>query len=161
MLNGNVDVLPVLGFILPPYIGLFLVAVKPQMGIVLAFYWLVQAWREGGGRRLLAVGGPITAAMGLSFLVFGVWPLGFERELSHWWNASLWPLSIPVGLALTAASIRLRNERFAFAASPCLSPYVLLHAWSGALISVVSLQWETIAAVVGLWIVVALRAFGL
>lgn len=45
------------------------------------------------------------------------------------------------------------------AASPCLSPYVLLHAWSGALASVVSFTPEIIAAVVGLWILVFIRFF--
>ena len=43
------------------------------------------------------------------------------------------------------------------AASPCLSPYVLLHAWSGALASLASLNAEMVAAVIGLWIMVILR----
>jgi hypothetical protein len=43
------------------------------------------------------------------------------------------------------------------AASPCLSPYVLFHAWSGALASIAPLRFEMIAVVIGLWILVILR----
>jgi len=45
-------------------------------------------------------------------------------------------------------------------AVPCLLPYVLLHSWVGAWASIVSLQAETLAAVVGLWVLVVTRAIG-
>jgi hypothetical protein len=93
------------------------------------------------------------AATLLSFLVFGFWPLSFVDPVSFWWNASLWPYSIPVGLVLLTAAFRREDLRFAMAASPCLSPYVLLHSWSGALVALASYPPEMISAVVGLWIV--------
>ena len=37
-------------------------------------------------------------------------------------------------------------------ASPCLSPYLAFHSWTGALIAIVSSAPATAAVVVGLWI---------
>jgi hypothetical protein len=92
-------------------------------------------------------------------VMFGFWPLGALSTTDSWGplNASLWPLSIPVGLALFVASVRKRKIEFAMAASPCLSPYLLLHSWVGALLAIVASVPETIAAVTGLWVLVILR----
>ncbi len=159
LLNGNLDWLAALGFILPPQFGLFFISVKPQMGIAVAPFWLIQAWRLGGWKQVIKTFAPFTIVLGLSFAIFGLWPLGSSRTADYWWNASLWPMSIPVGLALFVASVRKQKIEYAMAASPCLSPYVLLHSWVGALLAIVASVPETIAAVVGLWIVVGLKFF--
>jgi hypothetical protein len=158
LLQGNIDWMVLLGFVLPPQIGLLLITIKPQMGSVVVLFWLVEAYRKGGWRETVRVFWPVTIALGISFLIYGLWPLHFERELTHWWNASLWPASIPVGLGLLVTSLRKRNVAYAMGASPCLSPYVLLHAWSGALLAIVSLPYETLAVVAGLWGWVLLRS---
>lgn len=157
LLNANIDWLAMLGFLLPPQIGLFFVTIKPQIGAAVTVFWLIDAWRTGGLREVVRVFGPITAVTLISFVLFGPWPLRFEQEITLWWNASLWPLSIPVGLALLVAAIRLRDLRPVMAASPCLSPYVLLHSWVGALAAIITLPWETVAAVAGLWAIVLLE----
>jgi hypothetical protein len=159
LLNANLDWMPVLGFVLPPAVGLFFLAVKPQMGSIVALFWFVEAWRRGGWKEAARVFGPVSAAFALSLIAYGFWPVNMLRaaEYTLWWNASLWPASIPVGLGLAVAALRRRNVRFAMAASPCLSPHVLLHSWSGALISIAAFPWETIATVIGLWILVLLQ----
>lgn len=159
LLNGNIDAFAVLGFVLPPQIGLFFVLIKPQIGIALALYWLIEAWRQGGMRQVIQIFSPITVVMLGSFLLFGLWPLRFIQEIDLWWNASLWPISIPVGLVLVAAAIRYRQMGFAMVASPCLSPYVLFHAWVGVLFALVSRIPMIIMIVLGLWILVGLQAF--
>ena len=159
LLNGNLDWLAALGFILPPQIGLFFISIKPQMGIAVAPFWLIQAWRMGGWKQVLKTFFPFTAVLLLSFLLFGLWPLGSVKTTDYWWNASLWPMSIPVGLALFITSIRRQKIEYAMAASPCLSPYVLFHSWVGVILAIVSSAPETIAAVIGLWILVAIRFF--
>lgn len=161
LLNANLDWLPLLGFSMPPMWGLFFLAVKPQMGSILALFWLVEAWRAGGLRQVVRVFAPVTLVLLVSLAVFGLWPLNMLKatEFTTYWNASLWPYSIPVGLVLTVAAIRRREPRYAMAASPCLSPHVLFHSWSGALITLVTSPPEMIAAVVGLWILVGMRAF--
>ena len=161
LLNANIDWMPVLGFVLPPQIGLFFVVIKPQVGFAVGLFWLVEAWRKGGLREVVRVFGPVTAGLLASFIIFrsaGFWPLRFSHTLTFWWNASLWPMSIPVGLALLVAAIRKRRIEYAMGAAPCLSPYVLFHSWSGALVSIVSLEAETVAAVIGLWVLVIIRA---
>lgn len=160
LLNGNLDWLTMLGFVLPRPVGLFFLAVKPQIGAVVGLFWLVEAWREGGWRRVARDFSPFVGALALSFVIFGLWPLRFQANLTMWWNASLWPMSIPVGLALLTAALRKRSQRLAMAAAPCLSPYLLLHSWGAVLLAIVDRLPETIAAVVGLWILVAIRAAG-
>jgi hypothetical protein len=157
LLNGNIDWLVLLGFVLPPQIGLLLIAIKPQVSSAVALFWLVEAFRKGGWREVVRVFWPVTVALGVSFLVYGLWPLYFMRSLTLWWNASLWPASIPIGLGLLVTSLRKRNISYAMGASPCLSPYVLFHSWSGALVAIVSLPYETLVVVAALWVWVLIR----
>jgi len=157
LLNGNIDWLAIIGFVLPPQIGLFFVSIKPQIGIAIAVYWLWQSWYHGGWRTALKVFAPFVLVLVLSFFIFGLWPLRFEREISLWWNASFWPASLPVGLALLVAGIRKNKFEFAVGASPCFSPYVLFHSWIVALLAIIKSTPESIAAFVGLWALMALR----
>jgi hypothetical protein len=159
LLNGNIDWLAVLGFVLPPPIGLFFISIKPQIGIAVAPFWLIEAWRAGGWRQVLKTFMPFTVVVILSFALFGLWPINAGIYSNLWWNASLWPMSIPVGLALFVTAVRKRKLEYAMAASPCLSPYVLFYSWGGALLAIISSVPETIAAVIGLWILVAIRFF--
>jgi hypothetical protein len=160
LLHGNIDWLATLGFVLPPQIGLLFVVAKPQIGIAVVVYWLFDSWKTGGIKKTVQVFWPLTVLSLLSFLLFGFWPLRFEKELVLWWNASLWPALIPVGLGLLVAAIRKREIKYAFGASPCLSPYVLLHSWVGALLAIVGAFPEFLAAFVGLWVLVIIRYLG-
>jgi hypothetical protein len=159
LLNGNIDWLASFGFILPPQIGLFFIAIKPQIGIAVAPFWLIEAWRQGGWKQVLTTFAPFTIVLLLSFAIFGLWPLGAVEVTGVSFNASLWPLSIPVGLALLVTAIRKRKIEYAMAASPCLSPYALFYSWTGVLLAIIASVPETIAAVIGLWILVAIRFF--
>jgi hypothetical protein len=158
LLNGNVEWMVVPAFVLPPQIGLFLLAVKPQVGYVVAIFWLVEAWRKGGWRQVVRVFAPITIALVLSILIFGVWPLKSGRQLDFSFRASFWPASIPVGLTLLVYAIRRNKVRFTFGASPLLSPYALFHSWVGALYAIADMVPELAAAVAGLWMVVIYMA---
>ncbi|HEY7126443.1 MAG TPA: hypothetical protein VH540_21060 [Ktedonobacterales bacterium] len=160
LLNASVDWLVLVGFILPPQLGLFFVIIKPQVGFTLVLFWLVEAWRKGGLKEIARVFWPITVATLASLLVFGLWPLRFGQTLDYWWNASLWPLSIPVGLVLLVVAYKKRSARYAMGAAPCLSPYVLFHSWMGALVALAASQAEMVAAVIGLWVLVIIRAVG-
>ncbi len=160
LLNASVDWLVLVGFTLPPQMGLFFVIIKPQVGFTLVLFWLVEAWRAGGLKEVARVFWPVTVATLASLLLFGLWPLRFGQTLSYWWNASLWPMSIPVGLVLLVTAYKKGNARYAMGAAPCLSPYVLFHSWVGALVALVSSQAEMVAAVIGLWALVVMRAVG-
>jgi uncharacterized membrane protein (DUF485 family) len=130
--GGNVDFLVALGASLPPQIGLFLVLAKPQMGAILALFWLWEAWRRGRFREVARVFGPLTAAFLLSFVLYGNW-VGHALRLADghaYWNTSLFPASIPIGIALAIVSFRSQKPGFALAAAPFFSPYVGAGSWS-------------------------------
>jgi hypothetical protein len=152
LINGNVDWMPLFGFTLSPQIGLLFVTMKPQIGAAVGVFWLVQAWRKGKLAEVIRVFIPVTILMLLSFALFGAWPLRFDGVYSVGVNVSLFPFSIPVGLALLVAAIRQVRIEFAMGAGPCLSPYIGLNSWVGALLGIVASEAETIAAVLGLWI---------
>ena len=183
VLNGNIDWLVVLGLIFPPWLGLFFAVIKPQVGIGLIVFWLFFAWKDGGVKKVIRTFAPVTIAYGLSLVIFGFWPLAASKSLDLWWNAnlwpvpipvgaeeiwrlqtivnsSLWPVSIPVGLALLVTALRKNDIRYAMAASPTLSPYVLFHSWVIVLLAIVASTPETVAVVIGLWILVLIRLMG-
>lgn len=135
--NANLDFLAVLGFALPPQIGLFFVLSKPQIGIGIALYWLVEAWRKGRIREIIRVFAPVTLAYGLSFLVYGLWPLKVMGMVNGVDNSSLWPFGIPVGLFLLYKAIHDRNQLFAMGASPFIAPYVNITSYAVTLIPII------------------------
>jgi hypothetical protein len=161
ILNANIEWLTILGFAFPPSIGLFFVTIKPQTGFAVGIYWLFEAWRNGGIKQVVRVFTPVTAAFLVSFLLYGFWPLRMFGVIGYGANinSSLWPMSIPIGLVLLIASIQRQNVYHAMSASPFLSPYVLFHAWSSAVIALINNPLQLSAAVIGLWILVAIRFF--
>jgi len=137
LLNGTLEWLVLAGLLLPPRWGLFAVLVKPQTGAGIAVWWICEAWREGSWRGVLILIWPVGLAFLGSLVVFGLWPLDARHTIGLRWNASLWPWSVPVGLALLAWGVGTRAMLPALAAAPFLSPYVLFHGWSGALVALV------------------------
>jgi hypothetical protein len=157
ILNGNIDWLAVLGFALPPWLGLFFLIIKPQVGLAAIFFLLISTWRERGFMKMATTFTPFGIAVILSVAVFGPWFLSITKEINLAGNSSLWPFSIPIGLTFLVASIRKNEIRYSLAASPFLSPYVIMHSWVGVFLALAPLPYETAAAVLGMWIVVIIR----
>ena len=158
MLDGNIDWLVAIGFILPPQIGLFFIAIKPQIGIAVAVFWFIQAWQSSGLRGVVKVFAPVTIALIASFILYGLWPMKYLLAFSWGGNTSLWPMSLPIGLALLVTAIRKQNISYAIAASPCFSPYLLTHSWIGPLIALAPLTPELIATTSGFWLLMGIWA---
>lgn len=152
--NGNLEWLALAGLLLPPRWGLFCVVIKPQVAGGLVMFWLVEAWRGGGWKDALATALPVVVALALSLAVYGWWPLRAGENIVKDTNAALWPWAIPVGLALLASGLRWRSERLALAASPFLSPYVIFHAYAGALAALVDRPRALAVIVALLWLIV-------
>jgi hypothetical protein len=155
---GSLDWMPLLGFTLPPQIGLFLVLAKPQMGGVVALYWLIEAWRKGGWREAARVFAPCTTALLLTFVLYGLWPMQSAGLAAIEHNASLWPFSIALGLPLAAAAFFRRRFEFAIAATPFLSPYVMFTSWSGVLAALFRKRVLLALVSLGLWGLVFFQA---
>lgn len=132
LLLGQIDWIILIGTLLPPQYGLFLVLAKPQVGCLVALIWLIAAYKE---KRIVRTFLPVTVAFGMSFLIYGPWPLNWiglaDAEPMVWW-----PYSLVVGIPLLAWGLRTRDVRFAVAASPMLSPHAWIHSWSGSLLAV-------------------------
>lgn len=159
LVNANIEWMVLLGFSMPPSVGLFFITTKPQTGFGVAIFWLVEAWRKGGWREVARVFAPVTVAYVVTFLLYGLWPLQMGQVLAYGdkFNASLWPWSIPVGLALLALAILKRQAEYAMGASTCLSPYALFHSWSAAILALVKRPALLLLVVVALWTVVVMR----
>jgi len=157
LLNGNIDWLATLGFVLPPQIGLFFISTKPQIGIAVGIYWLIDLWRSKGLRETIRVFAPFTLVFTASLLIWGLWPLNFATQLNLWWNASFWPYSIPLGVMLLGMAIVKKRNELAMLASPLLSPYILFHSWVGAMFSIIRSIPAMLIVFIGLWSVVIYR----
>jgi hypothetical protein len=159
LLYSNIEWMPLIGFVLPPQIGLFFISTKPQSGFAVAIFWLYQAWRQGGIKEVVRVFGPFSAILGLSFLIFGFWPatsygvINIAGDL----NASLWPASLSLGIAFLFLALSNSKKEFAMAASPFLSPYVQLYSYSGALAALVKFPLTLLATNVAMWIPIIFR----
>lgn len=116
------DWIPLLGIFLRPPIGLFLVMLKPQIGIGIALYWAFAAYRIGGWRSLLQTLSPVLLLGLANLVIFGLPPTQELTLVS--WNVSIFPWSIPVGLGLLAYAIQKSKPWWTFPASIFLSPYV-------------------------------------
>jgi hypothetical protein len=154
LLNGNLEWLVLAGLLLPPRWGLFFVLIKPQVGAGVAVWWIAEAWREAGWRGVIILAWPVSLAFLGSLALFGLWPLRAHATTALWWNASFWPWTVPIGLALLAWGVWKRDLLPALAAAPFLSPYVLFHAWSGALVALVRRPAVLAIVVSMLWVLV-------
>ncbi|MFH2101928.1 MAG: hypothetical protein ABIJ39_01035 [Chloroflexota bacterium] len=157
----NVDILVLFGFTLPAPLGLFFVIIKPQMGIVMGLFWLVEAWQQGGIKSVIRTFTPITIALVLSFVLFGNWISGRQADLfPSTWNASLWPWALPIGIVLVALSVRDGRKDLAMSASPFLSPYLAYHSWASVMAGLIRHDFELVIVVIGMWLVAVIRAMG-
>lgn len=159
ILIGNIDWLAILGIVLPPWLGLFFLALKPQVSVVVILYLFVAEWKRGGPLRVFKTFLPVGLAAALSIMIFGPWFLNIPSLDKLPANDSLFPMSLPLGLVLTVAAIRKNDIRYAMMASPMLAPYLLLYSWIVALLALAPKPSETTAAVIGMWIVVLMRFF--
>jgi hypothetical protein len=143
--NGNIEWLPMLGFILPPPIGLIFVLIKPQVGIGIAVFWLIEAWREGGFRQVIKTVLPVTILILIAFALYGFWPLHFLQTLAmareiksahgFIYNVSLWPYGAILGLVMLIQSIRTKEKRLSVMSGPFLSPYALTATYGTSLLA--------------------------
>lgn len=157
----NVDIFVLIGFTLPAPIGLLFVLIKPQMGLVMILFWLAQAWKQGGVKKVIYTFAPVTIATALSFVMFGNWLQGRQEDLLvSFWNASLWPWAIPIGVVLAALSIRDLREDCAMSASPFLSPYLAYHSWASVLAGLMRRDFELVLTVIAMWGVAIIRILG-
>jgi hypothetical protein len=151
--NINIDWLPTLGILMPPQLGLFFVFMKPQIGIGVAVYWLIQAWREGRWLAVFKIYWPVTIGFLLSFTLYGFWPLRTAEMANVWWNTSLFPWSVPLGLGFLLIAVIRRQKNISLVSSPLLSPYLSMQSWSGMLIGLIAFPRFALLVSILTWVI--------
>lgn len=153
---GNIEWLIALGLILPRPVGMLLLALKPQASAAVMVWYAVESWRAGGIRGLVKLLSPLVILAGLSFVMFGPWPLRTASYLQFKgadMDYSFFPYTVPVGLVLLIQSIRGRDVRYALPASMCFAPVTLSSTWTIAFLPLVGVPIEMAAAWISLWVI--------
>lgn len=129
--NANIEGIVLLGALMPPSFGLFFLLLKPQFALGIAIFIIAETVRVFGWIRLVLVVTPVSLAFLLSFMLYGCWPLQSSLDvIDQWWNASIFPYGLPLGILSLGWSLWKRDIRFAMLSSPFFSPYLTGHTWS-------------------------------
>ncbi|RPJ29525.1 MAG: hypothetical protein EHM33_00725 [Chloroflexi bacterium] len=138
--TGQIDALVLGGFLLLP------------AGYDLLFFWKPQVVLHALWARVLRSPKIYFMAgfflISFSFVIWGNWPqaifnAAYLSVTNGWWNRSLWPYSIPIGLVFVYLSIKKKDESYGIMASPLLSPYVNGSSYIG-LVTVVAAKWPKV-----------------
>jgi hypothetical protein len=129
LLVSNIDPMVISGIFLPPVWGLFILMIKPQIGIGVAFYYLLDTWKKWRFWGAVRVFAPIAIAYLVAALLFPVWIERMIRNPQIVWNRSLFPYTIPVGLFFMWLSVRRKNPYFALAAGLFFAPYYSFYSY--------------------------------
>jgi uncharacterized membrane protein len=154
--NGSIDWIIPLGFILPTWLGLFIILAKPQIGLAVAIFWGIASLRENGFWKTIKTFAPVTIAYALFILIYRP---EWGNLMGKSWDASIWPFGIPIGLALLAQAIIKRDQHLSILASPFLAPYIGFYSWPAALLGLANRKWVMISAVVGMWTIAILKGY--
>jgi hypothetical protein len=129
LVNGNMDWLPMMAFLLPANWGLAVMLSKPQTGIMAGLVWFKQA------KRKIPFLFPAAGLLLASFLIWGWWVSRmFHQSLQSGgraigpWNISPFPWLIPLGLFLLHQAWKREDELIAVAATLCLTPYFAVYS---------------------------------
>lgn len=164
LLARNIDFMVMWGLLLPPEIGVFFLAIKPQVGGVGILYIAFCAYKEGGWKRLIKIFATPGILILLSFVAYGLWPLNAGNAIDLSWNASPlkilgWP-SVLIGIFLSSLALRQKDQErgtnVAMAASPFFSPYVGSQSWVAILPALIGTKAIYLASLI-IWLWVAYR----
>lgn len=153
---GNVEWLTVLGLVVNPVIGIFLLVLKPQMTVIPMLFLLVETWHQnkwiGAAKFVL----PVMIGFLLSFVAYGLWPLkilAYPQIVDP--SLSFFPYSVPFGILLSAFAFRRHEIRYAVAASPMFFPWLSPQVWLVVPLALVSsTRWSLFVSIAS-WLLVA------
>ena len=123
---GNLDALVLLGLYVPAEWSLFVLMVKPQIGLGYALWRGVKSWHE---RTLIKIIVPFLIAFIGCMIIYPDWLPATDKIRIYNWNCSLFPYAIPLGLFLLWQAVRKDKPSLALAASAFLSPYLTLYSY--------------------------------
>lgn len=154
LLCGQLEWLVLLGVMLPLPVGLPLMLIKPQVGIVVAAWRIWMAYRRyvrnssgGVGLKLTDFGLTIGVLI-VSFVRHGFWPIHMLDVASQ---TFAWPYLLPLGGALVYKAWSDKSRKAALMAAPCLSPHAWPYSFSGMVVALAGDTKLLAVVVVGMW----------
>jgi hypothetical protein len=150
---GNIDGFVLLGATLPPWLGIWLLLLKPQMSIGLVVLWAYSALLTSWKKFLLVFGPP-----GLVYFVcwiIGVHPAALP--IHQTWNIQAWPWGLLFGVALIWLAIQHNDPVLGLSASPYISPYAAPQTWMVTLLPATRIPAVLVIGILLSWTFVILR----
>lgn len=158
--NGALEWIPALGFLFQDGIGMLFLLTKPQSGLLGGLDWYL---RSKNKKLFLII--PAVTTM-LSLLIWPDWPSQLMANLQthevglRGRNISLFPWTIPIGIALIYYIIKKRPENgelLGVLATSTLTPYTAFQSYS-VLFTLISISYPKAAVItwVLLWIFIFL-----
>ena len=125
-MNSNIDWLVGLGLLMPPWLGMPFVLIKPQVGAAIAIYWIIEAWRNDGWKAAVKISALTICLALLSVLMFGRNLMGYKILLTYRrvWDFNIFPWGLPIGFALMYWALKKRIQGFALLAGPFITSYI-------------------------------------
>lgn len=155
---ANLDELLILGAFISPLIGIWLVLIKPQLGIVVALLLLLQCYDKRSLNAMAWLMIPVTIAY-IDSLSVGLWRV---TPLQARWNVSLFPAGLIVGLPVAFYALKKRSRDAALFAGPFLTPYLGGPAGWILALPLLSRRWYlAVGAVVASWLVITQWRIGI
>ena len=152
---GNIEWLALLGLVAVPPVSFLLLMLKPQMTICIIAFLLIEMWRKNERNQMLFSLCMMVGALAWSVLTFGLWFMRLGQYLVAFTdsciNTSLFPYSVPLGIALFLTSLKTRKIQFAIAASPCFFTMVTPQTWLVVMFALSSMPLALLATVLGSW----------
>jgi hypothetical protein len=155
LLDGNVEGLVLWGLAIAGPAGLLLLSVKPQVAILVAVIWGIQAWQRSRWRGLLILFAPTFLIAAVFTLIYPQWivaALGARNQPAAT-SVNLWPWLLPVAVGCLAYAVVKLRPAWAALATNLAVPYFRVHSYIGALTLIAAENpWLGAVAVLGSWV---------
>jgi hypothetical protein len=156
---GNVEGLTALGLVLPAPLGMVLLMLKPQIGLAVMAFHVVDACVHEGWRRAVLIVLPVLVLFAVSVALYGGWFLKPLDLVGREWNTiNYFPMGVPLGAALVVAGVARRNVGYALMAVPFTAPYMIFHTWAFPYLGVVLVLTREFAILREAFVVRSLKA---
>lgn len=154
VLCGNVEWLALLGLVINPLVGIPLMLIKPQLTVSAIVFVLAESARQREWKRLAQISAIIAGLLALSFWLDSSWVIrtfSYNGFVNSQWNFSLFPVSVPIGVAFLIVALRTRQIGFALMASPMFFAVVTPQCWMVVILGLAMLTPAAIVASLGIW----------
>ena len=138
---ANIDWMVMLGVVIGGRLGVILDTVKPQAGAfaIVAEVAKKETWRE---RLKLVLPLAVLAVLSVPFLLPWLNRMFAVGESAQIRSFSLFPYTIPLGIALLWLTWKRKEPLLGVFASLCLSPYFYIHSLMPALFLLGDRNWK-------------------